>query len=64
MSSLQFKLFLAKHAIQFFLCQARNFNFSFPSYDEDGNELPALEVEDPYKNDYQQVRERGVVQVL
>ena len=40
------------------------FNFSFPSYDEDGNELPPLEVEDPYKNDYQQVRERGLVQVL
>ena len=27
------------------------------SYDEDGNELPELEVEDPYKNDYQQVKE-------
>ena len=26
-----------------------------PRYDEDGNELPELEVEDPYKNDYQQV---------
>ena len=37
--------------------------FPSSSYDEDGNELPALEVEDPYKNDYQQVRERGV-QVL
>ena len=27
------------------------------SYDEDGNELPELEVEDPHKNDYQQVEE-------
>ena len=40
------------------------FKLFLPSYDEDGNELPALEVEDPYKNDYQQVRERGLVQVL
>ena len=39
------------------------FKLFLPSYDEDGNELPALEVEDPYKNDYQQVKERGV-QVL
>ena len=30
---------------------------AFGSYDEDGNELPELEVEDPYKNDYQQVKE-------
>ena len=35
-----------------FLCQ-----FFLSSYDEDGNELPELEVEDPYKNDYQQVKD-------